>query len=282
MIKPLLKKALLRVAPQTTTALLAARARAHSHRLIDEWGLGGLTRKLIDRFGATVQAGPFAGMVLSPMSHSEHLAPYLLGTYESEVHPWIKAILAQAPTQVVDIGARFGYYAVGFARSLRGAHVVAFDPDPWARDATREMARANGISSVEIRGYCTPRWLQENLLSGSVVFSDCEGFERELFCSATSPRLASSTAIIELHENMAPDITICIRRLFASTHDLALVSTGEKSVPAVDLSFLTAEEQQRALDELRQSGKWVLLTPKVARVEEISGPSRNLYATPWP
>src|SRR4051812_1337317 len=110
-MKTFVKKALLAVAPQTTSSLLAARARAHGHQLVQDWGLPQLAQKLIDRFGSRVQAGPFAGMVLSPMTYREHLSPFLLGTYESELHPWIRAILCQNPTQVVDIGSRFGYYA---------------------------------------------------------------------------------------------------------------------------------------------------------------------------
>ena len=140
---------------------------------------------------------------------------------------------------------------------------MAFDPDPWARDATRQMAEANGVSSVELWGYCTPQWLGANLLPGSVVFSDCEGFERELFCSALLPALKSSTAIIELHEDVAPGVTESIRTAFSRTHDLAFVSARERSRPEVELSFLTTDEQERAINEVRGAGEWVLLTPKV-------------------
>src|SRR5438445_171597 len=113
MIKPFLKKLGLTIAPQTMTSILSARARAHSHRMVEEWGLTGLTRRLIDHLGSTVQTGPFSGMVLSPMTYKEHLGPFLHGTYEKELHPWVQATISQSPAQVVDIGSRFGYYAVG-------------------------------------------------------------------------------------------------------------------------------------------------------------------------
>ena len=63
-MKEFLRRMLVRVAPQTATALLSARSRAHSHRLFREWGLTDLTRRLIDRFGPTVQGGPFRGLTL--------------------------------------------------------------------------------------------------------------------------------------------------------------------------------------------------------------------------
>jgi hypothetical protein len=95
-----------------------------------------------------------------------------------------------------------------------------------------------------------------------LVFSDCEGFEQELFCSKQIPALTACTAIIELHENAVPGITESIRANFANTHYLALTSTCERRVPPVDLDFLTDEERQLAINEVRGPGQWVLLTPK--------------------
>jgi hypothetical protein len=69
-----LAKALMhRIAPRWTTALLSARARKHSQKVIAGWGSAAVTRKLVERFWSRV----------------------LRGTY----------------TQIVDIGPRFGYYS---------------------------------------------------------------------------------------------------------------------------------------------------------------------------
>jgi hypothetical protein len=262
MIKPLAKRIMFALAPRAAASVFSARARAHSHRVVEEWGLGEVTRKLIAQLGAAVRGGPFSGMVLSPMTYKEHLGPFLLGTYESEIHAWIRALRRRPPTQVIDIGSRFGYYAVGLARLLPNTPVVAFDPDRWARRATREMAEANDVS-VTIRGCCTPRWLRTNLRPGSFVLSDCEGFERELFCSGPIPAMRTSAAIIELHENFVPGITESIRAAFASTHDLDFVTARERSMPEdIDLGFLAPEERRRAINEVRGNEQWVLLTPR--------------------
>ena len=116
MLKSIAKHAMLAVAPQATTTLISARARAHSHRLVRDWGLLDLNRRLIERFGSRVQSGPFCGMSLSEPTQREHLGPFLLGTYEAELHPWIEQALRQQYRAVLDIGAKFGYYAVGLAR----------------------------------------------------------------------------------------------------------------------------------------------------------------------
>ena len=80
------------IAPQTLTAIQSARSRKHSHHLVREWGLHTLNSKLIERYGAKVISGPFVDMTLTEMTHQEHLGPFLLGCYESELHPWLERV----------------------------------------------------------------------------------------------------------------------------------------------------------------------------------------------
>jgi hypothetical protein len=260
--KQLIKRVLHAVAPQTTTAVLSARARAGSHRLYEEWGLQRLNRKLIERFGSVVQAGPFRGMVLSPMTHREHLGPFLLGTYESELHPWLEAVMTRGCSQILDVGAKFGYYAVGLSRRMPGVPVLAFDTDWWARAATREMLAANKTPDVRAESYCSPRWLDRNLLPGSFILSDCEGYEGELFRRASAPALGSATLLVELHDNIVPGVGNAVREQFGRTHHAATVATGERTAVAPDLSFLTPDEAATAVCEYRDPQEWVLLTPR--------------------
>ena len=122
------KRVLTTLAPETTTAIQSARSRAHSHGLHRQWGIVDLNRKLISHFGPIVQWGPFRGHP-SPMTYPEHLGPYLLGIYEAELHPWLEEVAAGRYTQILDVGAKFGYYAVGLARRLPGVPITAFDTD---------------------------------------------------------------------------------------------------------------------------------------------------------
>jgi hypothetical protein len=262
-MKQWLKRLAFALAPRTATAIMSIRSRAYSHQLVREWGLLNLNRKLIDRLGPRVQSGPFEGMLLSPMSHKEHLGPYLLGTYEMDLHPWWKTILDSRFTQVLDIGAKFGYYAVGLARRMPTTPVIAFDTDWWARKATREMAAVNSTPGVVVEGYCSSNWLNRHLLPGSFLLSDCEGFEGELFQRATTPTLDSTTLLIEIHDNLVPGVGEAVRGRFAGTHVVASVKTGKRVVPTSDLDFLTPEEVSSATREVRGPQEWLLFTPKV-------------------
>lgn len=260
-LKRLLKRTLFAVAPRAATAVMSARARAHSHRLVREWGLVELNGKLIDRFGPAVQAGPFRGMTLTPACRAEHLGPFLLGTYEHELHPWLERVRGGRFAQVLDVGAKFGYYAVGLARWMPETPVVAFDTDWWARAATREMAAANRTPNVTAAGFCSPRWLDRHLLPGAFVFSDCEGYEGELFGRAASPALDSATLLIELHDALAPGVGDAVRRRFAATHRAEVVAGSDPPAAGADLSFLTPDEARAAVREHRGPQEWILLTP---------------------
>jgi hypothetical protein len=263
-MRQLLKRAMFAAAPETATAILSARARAHSHRLVAEWGLLDLNRKLLGRLGPTVQSGPFQGMVLSPMTHQEHLGPFLLGCYEAELHTWIESVAATPFTRILDVGAKFGYYAVGLARRMRGVPVVAFDTDRWARAATREMARANSTPNVSTAGFCSPRWLDRHLPPGSFILTDCEGYEAELFTRTSASALDSATLLIEIHDNLVPGVGQAVRDRFARTHTIACVTAGEREPLPVDLSFLAPTEAETAAREIRGPQEWLLLSP-VAR-----------------
>jgi len=230
--------------------------------MVRQWGLLELNRKLLEQFGNTVQSGPFAGLILTRSAQQENLGPFLLGSYEQELHPVIHSCVDRRFNQILDVGSSFGYYATGLARLMPDIPVIAFDTDWWARSATREMARENKIKSLTVKSFCDPAWLRRHLLPRALVISDCEGFERELFCSGPVPHLDSAAIIIELHESASPGVTKLIEKRFNLTHDASLVRFGERCLRGIDLDFLNPEERRTAVYEIRGNEAWMWLTPK--------------------
>lgn len=260
-MKQLLKRTAGAIAPEWTTAILSARSRLRSHRLVQAWELDKLGRKLLDRFGSTVQTGPFRGMALSPMTHLEHIGPFLLGSYESELHSWLEEVIDGEFACVLDVGAKFGYYAVGLARRMPNTPVIAFDTDWWARAATQEMATANGTPHVSVAGFCSPRWLDRELRPNSFLLVDCEGYEGQLFFESRTPALDSATLLIECHDNLLPGVGAIVRERFAKSHSVESVKLGPRQPLEVDLSFLTPSESESASHEVRGPQEWLLFKP---------------------
>ena len=242
---------------------MSARARAHAHRVVASWGCGPITRKLAERFGSHVQDGPFAGLILTPMTHAEQIGPYLLGVYESELDGAWDIVLRGSYSQVIDIGAKFGYYAVGLARKYPDASVVAFDADWWARKAVREMAAANGTGNVAVKGFCSPAWLSRNTHDAALIISDCEGYEAVLFSRATIRRLRWATLVIETHDCFVPGVSAELRAAFAETHSVRVCGhPGARRGTTRPLDFLTEAERSLAVQEVRPPQHWLLCLPK--------------------
>ena len=277
-MKQLVKGLLYAVAPQWTTALMSARARAHSHRVVESWGCGPITRKLVERFGSRVQEGPFAGLALTEMTHAEQVGPYLLGVYESELDNAWDIVLSGTYTQIIDIGAKFGYYAIGLAKRYPHASVVAFDTDWWARKAVREMAAANGTSNVEVKGFCSPDWVARHAQAAAFIISDCEGYESILFGPVSAPRLRSATLIVETHDCFVPGVSDKLRAVFDETHTVRVYGHEETRRDTTrPLDFLTEPERRLAIQEVRPPQSWLLCLPKTGPPKELllGRPSRK-------
>jgi hypothetical protein len=262
-MKQAVRRALSAIAPRWTAALIAIRGRRHAHRVVQSWGCADLNRRLVERLGLTVCEGPFAGTVLPRAALAEHLGPFLLGVYESELDPAWDVVLARRYPQILDIGSSFGYYAAGLARRVPEARVTAFDIDPWARAAVRDAARVNGLANLTAAGFCDPAWLAASLQGNALIVSDCEGYESELFTSRPIPHLATAHLIIETHDHRVAGTTERLTALFAPTHDVRTFTTGmgRRTVQRADLGFLTDQERAFVQQEVRMEQAWLFCRP---------------------
>jgi hypothetical protein len=88
-----------------------------------EWA----NRRVRDHFGDAIIDGPFVGMTYPDfgITHVDLFAPKLLGIFERELHPSIEGLIADAPSQIINIGSAEGFYAVGLVRRVPGAEIGA-------------------------------------------------------------------------------------------------------------------------------------------------------------
>jgi len=206
-------------------------------------------RVLADTLGSRVLSGPFAGMELSPeISWGFHQMPYIVGSYEEELHGVIEEMIERSPALVVDIGAAEGYYPIGFARRLPKTTVYAIDSDARARQLCEENAQRNNVApNVRVRDAIGLGELQEILSEDAAVVCDCEGCELELMKPEIATRLRTAFIVVELHDFIDISISSTIVERFGPTHEIEIIDVQPRDpsnypmLPATDFEWAVNE-----------------------------------------
>lgn len=188
-------------------------------RYLAKWRAEVVANTIEKRHGRLVAHGPFAGMVYDVRASEGTRAARLLGAYEASLHPVIEAIIARAPDLVIDIGSAEGYYAVGLARRLPLARVLARDASDRAQGLCRALAHANGVADrVEIGGLFAHADFDICQARRSVVICDIEGAEDALLDPVAAPALLQADILVECHPGMAKGVTSRLIGRFQATH----------------------------------------------------------------
>lgn len=170
-----------------------------------------------------VRHGPFAGLRYAELtSVGSALYPKLLGSYESELHPWMQEIYEADYSEIIDVGCAEGYYAVGLALRAPKARVYAYDLWDGAQQLCTAFAELNRVANrMSVRSLFTADELQNiPIRRRGLIVCDCEGGENDIFTPQTRDQFANWDLLIETHDFM--DITISTRmaELFRDTHEL--------------------------------------------------------------
>lgn len=218
------------------------------------------TQAVLARSEGVVQWGPFQKMSLSSaVSWGDgDLGARLLGIYEQELHGPLESVIATGPSCVVNVGCAEGYVAVGLARRLPDARVVAVDISQKALDTTSSNADLNGLT-VE-----TALTVPDDVPDGAFWFVDVEGAEANVLHPFVYPGLRASSIIVELHPWVDADAEEKIRDRFEDTHTIVEIVQGDRSVNRFDmLADLTDEQRWALASEGRpERMKWLWLTPR--------------------
>lgn len=245
--------------------IVAVRERRLSHQLNSQWQVDALSRRLFERVGTTVLAGPFAGLVLPKEIASEHVGPYLFGVYEHELRDTLATLSAGQFGEVVNVGAKFGYYAVGLAKLL-GVHVAAFDADPWARRMTRRTAALNDVAAlVTVSASCRREDLSR-LGPNALVVIDCDGCEMQLLAPPIVAGLRHATIIVEVHEMVESGSGRQLQSWLETSHEVREIPSAPEAVtPPLELPGFSAHDRALAVREIRPHQSWLVCTPKRSR-----------------
>lgn len=208
-----------------------------------------LRKMLIGKLGeAVVQSGPFEGMVFHQRAAEGCYIPKLLGCYEEELHPLIRLVSEKKLyDRILNVGCAEGYYAVGLARCMPEAKVLAFDINPKAQESCKELAELNRVSDRVLVGGRVSIEDWPGLIDGrTLIVSDCEGAEYELLNPELCPALREADMLIELHlMESQPQLAENLLNQFRDSHYIQIIGHGGRNP-----SQFSELNRQKHLDQL--------------------------------
>jgi hypothetical protein len=217
--------------------------------------------------GLAVREGPFAGMEYNDHSTEGCHIAKLLGVYEQPLHATIKSLFAPEIRTVLNVGSAEGYYAVGFARSMPWARIVARDADPKAPVQVEALAAKNGVADrVITAGRIAHEGFAEFDDGATLLVCDIEGGEAELLDPVAATALTRMRILVESHEVLQPGVTKMLADRFAPSHQIKLVEdNGLRAVhePPPWFKRMAHLDQLLAVWEWRTGPTpWLVMTPK--------------------
>ncbi|MFH1297540.1 MAG: class I SAM-dependent methyltransferase [Bacteroidota bacterium] len=238
------------------------------------YGHYGLNKKLSALFkDKVVYSGPFKGMVYPDyFSSGSALYSKLVGCYESELHVVIDDFLTNNYDTIIDIGCSEGYYPVGLALRQPQARVYAIDIDEGATIACDKMASLNNVADrVITSNYCNTEILAGMISGKTLIISDCEGYEIELFTESSHKVFSSCDLLIEVHDNVDINISGAMKHVFNATHAIQnyysmpehlKFSVQESKYGYEILKSFNSRTQYQAITDLRTSvTEWLICKP---------------------
>lgn len=214
------------IATTDTLRQLAAQEPDNAHltaalRHLAKWRSDLVFRTLAAKSGLHVLSGPFEGMNYALRASEGSGSARLLGVYEASLAPIIEQIIQRAYPLVVDIGCAEGYYAVGLARRMPQARILARDESVKAQDLCRQLATLNGVAArVEIGGRMEHADFALCKTQKTLILCDIEGAELDLLDPVAAPGLTEADILVECHDVLRPGLTDLLTARFAPSHDV--------------------------------------------------------------
>ena len=215
--------------------------------------------------------GPFQGMYYPNIELQRSSLPArIIGSYENQLHPFIERIIETPYKNLIEIGSAEGYYAVGLAQKMPETTIHCYDTDAVSMEFCRLMAEKNNVENLTYNAFCDQETLRAFAASGrGFIFSDCEGYELELFSSDMAHWLSCCDLLIELHDVFHPGLSQEIMKRFQETHRIEKINNSQQNFSDLKgLELLSATDRAFALCEHRGGfGKelvmeWVFLTAR--------------------
>lgn len=228
-----------------------------------------------DLTGGRVAAGPFCGMRYATFGLGSVICAKMIGTYERELHPWLEEIIATPYRRIHVVGCAEGYYAVGLARSMPAATVLAYDLDPRVPSVLAGIAARNGVADrVRFSGEFTGAALEVPATGAELIVCDVEGEELSLLDPMAIPRLLDCDLLVEIHDGQEETDERVIASRFVTTHAIRRVVARRRTCDDLTPPLrgqLPTDVAEKMMNESRSRGlTWLFMRRHIRRASDTS------------
>lgn len=214
--------------------------------------------------------GPFKGMVYENVKG--YGSPYyakLLGSYEFEIHPFLRTVFERKYQSVHNIGCYDGYYTTGFALHWKGLPVYGYDSDKKVLAVAKELAIQNKVEKqIHFCSTFTREMADAMDTSRKLFLLDCEGDEMNIFTKENAGNFYHSDLIIELHLHLYPQAVAHFSNLFSASHNIEIVNSIPDHLKATEYEYpelngIDYDTRHFMLAEREVFMQWMLLSSKI-------------------
>lgn len=228
-----------------------------------------LLTTIVGNSNGTVVEGPFTGITFSTATcqHDVYIGAKLLGFYEREIQDLLLSWQGKSFDAIVNVGSASGFFALGSSKLLQPRQIWAVDIEEAELKICQENFALNKLDGVvHYRSAMNAQELADIASEHpkTLIISDCEGFEAEIFTSETAASLKTAHLIIECHDFVDPAITRTLKDLFSESHDLTIIEEGSRDPNGSEhLRSLSSNDRWLVISEDRpETMHWLIATPK--------------------
>ena len=237
----------------------------HNHRVA-------IAERIFMEFGGTIKYGPFKDMILVDdiSDLNPDFSSMFFGCYEQELlHKLVGT--PKSFEYFINLGAGDGYYPIGAIKSGIFKKAIAYEASEFRRVQIKRLAEINNChKNLDIRGFADETCFDgydSEFLSKSLVLSDIEGGEFEIFSERNLAKLSKSIVIIEIHDFLVQDGPLKLEKLLENAtkyFEITKWTTAGRN-PSLYQELQSFTDVDRWLSVVEGRGPlmlWLFLSPK--------------------
>lgn len=180
-------------------------------------------KKVLSKIGNQIYTGPFAGLKIPELLHSQMKLAEILGLYEYALHSVFSNLVNNKIRNIMIIGGHKGYYPAGLSNLLRPQNLYVFEMEQKFIPLIHAWKEPNSLKDYEVYGEATLEILSNWQKEIDFLLIDCEGAEDFLLQPDKFTWQKKIEILVETHHFYDNKIMGNLISRFADSHHIQII-----------------------------------------------------------